>query len=116
MISFTDVTKKYGGRVVLSSVTFLVEPGEFVFLIGKSGSGKTTIMRLLTAQAKHDEGEIKVGDLPLTHLHPKQVRTLRRMIGVIYQDHKLLPELTVAENIAMGLEILGKSKEEIQKL
>lgn len=114
MIRFSNVTKRYGSQLILSDVSLTVEPGEFVFLVGKSGSGKTTIMRLLTHQTSHDEGEIIVADFEFGFLKGKDIRNLRRTIGVIYQDYKLLPERTVAENIALGLEIVGKPKSEIE--
>ncbi len=113
MVLFQNVTKTYGNQTVLSDVSFSVLPGDFVFLVGRSGSGKTTIMRLLTSQTVHDEGDIHVGDLEVGKLRGGQVQELRRTVGVIYQDYKLLPERTVAENIALGLEIIGKSKDEI---
>ncbi|HSW89988.1 MAG TPA: cell division ATP-binding protein FtsE [Patescibacteria group bacterium] len=113
MVSFDNVTKRYGEVPILSSVTFTIEPSEFVFLTGKSGSGKTTVMRLLTHQVPFEEGEIRVEDMNLKKLSKKDVQRLRRMIGVIYQDYKLLTERNVAENIALGLEIMGKPKSEI---
>lgn len=113
MLRFSNVTKRYGSQEVLSDATFLINPGEFIFLVGKSGAGKTTIMRLLTHQTTPDVGEITVGDLTFGKLRQKEIITLRRMIGVIFQDYKLLPERTVEENIALGLEIIGKPKEEI---
>jgi cell division transport system ATP-binding protein len=113
MIDFKNVTKKYGETPILVDVSFHVEPGEFVFLTGKSGAGKTTIMRLLTHQVHPDEGIIIFDDHDYSKLNSKDTMSVRRKIGVIYQDYKLLPEKTVAENIALGLEIMRKSKEEI---
>lgn len=113
MVVFDTVSKSYGNQPVLSQVSFTVNPGEFVFLVGRSGVGKTTIMRLLTHQTIPDEGEVRVDDLAFGKLSRRDVLKLRRMVGVIYQDYKLLPERTVAENIALGLEIIGKPKDEI---
>ena len=113
MIDFQNVSKAYGGSSVLTDVTFHIEPGEFVFLTGKSGAGKTTIMRLLTGQAKHDAGSILFDGQNFSSLKNKDFLLIRRKVGVIYQDYKLLPERTVAENIALGLEIMGKPKAEI---
>ncbi len=113
MLSFANVTKRYGSQEVLGDVTFNVNPGEFVFLVGKSGTGKTTVMRLLTHQTTPDEGTITVEELSFGRLRQRDVVNLRRKIGVIFQDYKLLPERTVAENIALGLEIIGKPKDEI---
>lgn len=113
MIDFQNVSKTYGVSPVLSDLTFHIEPGEFVFLTGKSGAGKTTIMRLLTGQAKHDTGTILFDNQEYSKLKNKDFLQIRRKVGVIYQDYKLLPERTVAENIALGLEIMGKPKAEI---
>lgn len=115
MIDFQNVKKVYGSHTVLEDVSFHVDPGEFVFLVGRSGAGKTTCMRLLTVQTPFDEGVITVEDLDIKKLNRKQLLDLRRRVGVIYQDYKLLPERTVCENIALGLEITGKSDAEIQK-
>lgn len=97
----------------MSEVSFHIEPGEFVFLTGRSGVGKTTIMRLLTGQTRADSGTITVDNITYDRLKTRDKLDLRRKIGVIYQDYKLLPERTVAENIALGLEIMRKSKNEI---
>ncbi len=113
MVSFKNVAKKYGSQVIFEDVSFDVSPGEFVFVIGKSGSGKTTLMRMLTQQTVPDDGEIIVEDVKIGKLSKREVQDLRRLVGVIYQDYKLLTERTVAENIALGLEIIGKSKAEI---
>lgn len=113
MIDFQNVTKKYGEVPVLLDVSFHIEPGEFVFITGKSGAGKTTIMRLLTHQTHVDEGEITFDSLSYNKLKGREILDVRRKVGVIYQDYKLLPERTVGENIALGLEIMHKSREEI---
>lgn len=113
MIDFQNVSKSYGNTPILTEITFHIEPGEFVFLTGKSGVGKTTIMRLLTGQTKMDSGSIVVDGIDYTKLKSRDIMELRRRIGVIYQDYKLLPERTVAENIALGLEIMRKPKAEI---
>lgn len=114
MLQFSNIQKTYGSRVILDDFSLTVEPGEFVFLIGKSGSGKTTLMRMLTQQVRPDSGSIIVDDIEVGKLRYHDTLTLRRMIGVIYQDYKLLSERTVAENIALGLEIIGKPKQEIE--
>lgn len=114
MIEFINVSKAYGGTPVLEDVSFSVDPGEFVFITGRSGAGKTTLMRLLTGQTKPDAGNIIVDGVDYSTLRSRDVLDLRRKIGVIYQDYKLLPERTVAENIALGLEIMRKPREEIK--
>lgn len=114
MIEFTRVTKTYPtGQSALSDVSFIIEPGEFVFFVGESGAGKTTIMRLLTRQTNSTEGEILFFGQNLGTLNTKGIPKLRREVSVVFQDYKLLPDRTVAENISLPLEIAGKSKEEI---
>lgn len=112
MIEFTHVTKKYPtGHAALEDVSFIIDPGEFVFLVGESGAGKTTIMRLLTRQTDPTEGSILFAGNDL--VSTLSVPQLRREVSVVYQDYKLLPDRTVAENISLPLEIAGKSEEEI---
>ena len=114
MIEFTQVTKTYPtGQSALSDVSFIIEPGEFVFFVGESGAGKTTIMRLLTHQTTLTEGEILFFGQNLGTLNSKGIPKLRREVSVVFQDYKLLPDRTVAENISLPLEIAGKTKEEI---
>lgn len=114
MIEFTRVTKTYPtGQSALSDVSFIIEPGEFVFFVGESGAGKTTIMRLLTRQTSVTEGEILFFGQNLNELNSKGIPKLRREVSVVFQDYKLLPDRTVAENISLPLEIAGKAKEEI---
>lgn len=112
MVSFAGVKKSYGSQEIFKDLTFDIADGEFVFLIGRSGAGKTTLMRLLTRQVIADAGTIRVGAFDLSSIKQREILTLRRMVGVIYQDYKLLSERTVAENIALGLEIIGKSRAE----
>ncbi|MEP7167050.1 MAG: ATP-binding cassette domain-containing protein [Candidatus Woesebacteria bacterium] len=113
MVSFSNIRKMYGDQVIFDDLNLTVDPGEFVFIIGRSGVGKTTLMRLLTQQVTPDAGSIFIEDIEVGKLKRKDVQKLRRMIGVIYQDYKLLTERTVGENIALGLEIINKPKEEI---
>lgn len=113
MVSFNNVKKSFGSQMLFDGVSFSVNPGEFVFVIGKSGSGKTTLMRMLTQQVLPDEGDILVEEMQVGRLRRRDIEQLRRKIGVIYQDYKLLSERTVGENIALGLEIIGKPKAEI---
>ncbi len=114
MIDFQNVSKSYGNTPILTDISFHIDPGEFIFLTGKSGVGKTTIMRLLTGQTKDDSGTIIVDGINYDKLKSRETMEIRRRIGVIYQDYKLLPERTVAENIALGLEIMRKPKAEIE--
>ncbi|HAV15368.1 MAG TPA: cell division ATP-binding protein FtsE [Candidatus Pacebacteria bacterium] len=114
MIQFVNVTKSFPtGNVALDDVSFDVEPGEFVFIVGESGAGKTTLMRLLTKDMDPSQGEVFVEGKNLSKLKHRDVPQLRRNVAVVFQDYKLLPEKTVAENIALALDIIGKGEKEI---
>lgn len=115
MIVFDHVTKQYGEIKALDEVSFTIEPGEFVFVLGPSGAGKTTIGKLLIKQLEVSSGEIKVGEFELTKMKKKEVPILRQQIGMVFQDYKLLADRTAAENIALSLEIVGKNEETVGK-
>lgn len=116
MIVFTNVTKQFPtGQVALDDVSFEIEPGEFIFLVGESGAGKTTIMRLLTKEMSPTQGAISFLEKNLTQLKKKAIPYLRREISVVFQDYKLLPDRTVEENIRLPLEIAGKSIVEMKQ-
>lgn len=116
MIVFDHVTKKYGSTTALDEVCFQIDPGEFVFVTGPSGAGKTTLGRLLIYDLAPNSGSIKVGDFQLQHLKPAEIPILRRQIGVVFQDYKLLPDRTAAENISLALEIINRPAAEAQKI
>nr|HPI67461.1 ATP-binding cassette domain-containing protein [bacterium] len=117
MIEFRNVTKIYEPNVhALNHATFHIKPGEFVFLVGQSGTGKTTAVRLLISEEKVSNGRIIVGGWDITHIRRKHIPLLRRQIGVVWQDYKLLPKKTVFENVAFALEVSGAEKERIQKI
>ncbi len=114
MIDFKKVSKHYpGGTVALDEVTFSVSPGEFLCIVGPSGAGKTTLIKLLTREELPTEGEIRFGDRDIGSLRPREVIQHRRDLGVVYQDYKLLPKKTAFENVALALEVLGRSDHEI---
>ncbi len=116
MIHLDHVSKHYSGQTpALSDITVEITSGEFVFLIGPSGVGKTTLLRLLTRDLVATSGKIFVNDWELGALPKKQLHRLRRMVAMVFQDFKLLTDRTVFENVALGLEILGKKEAEIQK-
>ncbi|MCW6682703.1 cell division ATP-binding protein FtsE [Aerococcaceae bacterium NML160702] len=116
MIILSNVTKRYdNGIVAVNNVSLRIEQGEFVYLIGPSGSGKSTLMKLLNCEEEADTGRIKVGAFEVTNIKNRQIPKLRRSVGVVFQDFKLLPKLNVYENVAYALEVTGKSGREIKK-
>jgi cell division transport system ATP-binding protein len=111
MIRLRDVTKVYeGGTVAVRDVSLDIQKGEFVFLVGPSGSGKSTIIRLLLRQDSVTRGNIWVAGKDITQLPAWKVPFLRRSVGTVFQDFKLLPNKTVTENIAFALEVLGRAR------
>ncbi len=117
MILLDRVTKKYprsGGGSALDRISLHVDPKEFVIVIGQSGAGKTTLLRLLTREERPSTGKIIVGGIDYDKLKDKNIPLLRRKIGVVFQDFKLLPNKTVFENVAFALEIVGVSSREIK--
>lgn len=108
MIRFENVTKMYPPNVsALKDVDIHIAPGEFVFLVGQSGAGKTTLAKMLTAEERPTKGRVIIGDWDITKIRRGDVPLLRRQIGVIFQDFKLLPKKTVFENVAFALEVCG---------
>lgn len=107
MIEFFHVSKSYHGRPALQDVSLTVEKGEFVFLTGSSGAGKTTLLRLIFCADAPDEGQILVNNRNLLHLKRSAVPLLRRTMGFVFQDFRLLPKKTVFENVALALKVSG---------
>lgn len=111
MILFENVSKKYGKNIsALKDINFRIEDGEFVFLVGPSGAGKTTILRCLNREILPSSGSIELNEWKIINLSRSQLPYLRRLVGFVFQDFKLLTDRTVRENIAVSLEILGKNK------
>jgi len=111
MIVFDNVSKVYEPDVVaLRAVTFVIEKGEFVFIVGASGSGKSTLIKLLLKEVEPTEGRIIVGGRDLTRLKGSKVPALRRNVGCVFQDFKLLPSRTAAENVAYALKVQGEGR------
>jgi len=111
MILLEDVTKVYeGGIVALRDVSLDVQKGEFVFMVGPSGSGKSTLIRLMLREEPATRGKIWVAGKDITKMPSWKVPNLRRSIGTVFQDFKLLPNRTVSENVAFALEVLGRPK------
>jgi cell division transport system ATP-binding protein len=113
MITFRNVTKQYGtGEPVLSGVSFVIDKGAFAFLVGPTGSGKTSIFRLIIGDLTPSDGQIVLGELDLANLPKSKIPDLRRRVGVVFQDLKLLMDRTVAENIMLPLQMAGESERE----
>lgn len=121
MIRFQNVAKKYGSKTTaLEDIDLSIEKGEFVFLVGQTGSGKTTFFRLLIRDILPTKGSVFVGDWDVTKLPSHKIPLLRKKIGVVFQDLKLLLDRTIFENVALPLEIVGKQgmviKEQVEKM
>src|SRR5207247_2496185 len=106
-ITFEQVTKRYGERLALDSVSWHMDEGECVVFVGPSGSGKTTLLRLVTHEAKPTAGVATVGSFRSGRLSRSQRALLRRTLGIIYEDFRLLNDRTVFENVALAVRILG---------
>jgi cell division transport system ATP-binding protein len=117
VIKFENVTKVYSksDRPALDNVSLEVEKGEFVFLVGLSGSGKSTFLRLVLREEKPTSGKIHVAGKDLTRISNWKVPELRRQVGTVFQDFRLLPNKTVSENVAFTLHVLGFSRKEIAR-
>lgn len=116
MILLDRVTKVYGksSAPALDRISLHVEPKEFVIVVGQSGAGKSTLLKLLTREERQTSGKIIIGGIDYDKLKDKNIPLLRRKIGVVFQDFKLLPNRTVFENVAFALEIVGMSNHEIK--
>ncbi len=116
MILLDRVTKTYSKAMgpALNRISIHVEPNEFVIVVGQSGAGKTTLLRLLTREERPTSGKIIIGGIDYDKLKDKDIPILRRKIGVVFQDFKLLPNKNVFENIAFALELVGASRKEIK--
>lgn len=115
MIIFQNVTKKYGDNTVLENINFTIEKGSFAYLIGSTGSGKTTIFRLLIRDLAPSDGFISIGEWDLLKLPKSAIPTLRRKVGVIFQDLKLLMDRTVVENVMLPLQMTGVGGNEAKR-
>ena len=110
VISCSEVSKKYDDVLALDSVNLDIQKGEFVFLVGQSGSGKSTFLRLLNKEEEPDSGQIYIAGKEIGSLSRWRVPRMRRQIGSIFQDFKLLPNKTVSQNVAFALEVIGRPK------
>ncbi len=117
MIKFKNVSKIFTGNSVgLQNVNLHIQPGEFVSIVGKSGTGKTTLAKLIIAEERPTKGTIIIGGWDITHIKNREIPTLRRQIGVVFQDFKLLKKMTVFENVAFALEVSGAGRDKIKEI
>lgn len=115
MIIFQNITKNYNGTSALDKINFKIQPGEFVSIVGRSGAGKSTVVKLLIGEDKPTKGQVFFGSYEVDKLKPHELPEFRRHIGVIFQDFRLLSKKTVFENVAFALEVAGKPEQEINE-
>lgn len=116
MISFKDVCHSYGNGVnTLDHVSFDIKDGEFVFVVGPSGAGKSTMIKLMMGEIKPTSGEVSVNNFQISKIRRRQIPKLRRTMGVVFQDFRLIETKTVYENIAFAMRVVGKPESEIRK-
>jgi cell division transport system ATP-binding protein len=115
VISLYEVSKRYGDHIALHDVSLSVGKGEFCYLTGPSGAGKSTLMKLLYCAERCTSGTVMIGGTNVADIPRRQVPLLRRNLGIVFQDFKLIPSRTVGENVALALEVLGASRETINR-
>lgn len=117
MIEFKNVTMKYktNGAVALDNVSVKIDDGEFVFVVGASGAGKSSFLNVIMGQEKVDSGEVRVGPYDLTKMKRRDLPYLRRMLGIVFQDFRLIPKMTVYDNVAFALRVIGMGERKITK-
>lgn len=116
MLKMTDVSKVYpGGSVALQKVNIHIEPGEFVFVVGPSGAGKSTFIKMLFREVLPTTGSIFVNGVDILSLTPKEIPYMRRQLGIIFQDYRLLPDRTVYENVAFAMEVIETPHRKIKR-
>ena len=116
MIEFTDVVKSYvQGNKALRGVSMQIEDGEFAFLVGPSGSGKSTIIKMITGELKPTSGTVHVNGYSLDRIRKREIPFLRRTVGVVFQDFRLISKMTVYENVAFAMRVIGAREKEIRE-
>ena len=117
MVQMNDVRMVYqsSGTVALDGVDLTINEGEFVFLVGPSGSGKTTIMKLITGEIRANDGQIIVNDFDMRRIKRRKLPKVRRTLGVIFQDYRLIENMNVCDNVAFAMRVVGASNKEIKK-
>mgnify|MGYP001595544055 CR=1 FL=1 len=116
MITFHNVSKQYGGNEVLKEVSFKIAPGEFVSIVGRSGAGKSTLVKLLIGEDRPTKGRVILGPYEVNRLRPQDMPRLRRHMGIIFQDFRLLPMKTAHENIVFAMEVAGRPERDIPEV
>ena len=116
MIQFTDVVKSYTeGNTALNGVSLQIEDGEFVFLVGPSGSGKSTVMKLITGERRPTSGSVHVNGYKLERIRNREIPFMRRTLGVVFQDFRLINNMTVYDNVAFAMRVIGADEKEIRE-
>ena len=115
MIEFNNVVKSYNqGNRALNGISMTIEDGEFCFLVGPSGSGKSTIIKLITGELKPDSGTVHVNGYSLERIRRREIPFLRRTVGVVFQDFRLIPNMSVYDNVAFAMRVIGAREKEIR--
>lgn len=115
MIKFDNVTKYYGNNKALNNINLHINHGEFISLVGMSGAGKSTLMKLIVGEEQLDDGRVLIDDIDMSQIQKADLPYLRRKIGVVFQDIKLLPRRTAFENVAFAMEVSGHTKNKIDR-
>ena len=117
MVQMNNVRKIYesSGTVALDGVDLTIEDGEFVFLVGPSGSGKTTLMKLITGEIRATSGEVMVNNFDMLNIKRRKLPKMRRTLGVIFQDYRLIENMSVYDNVAFAMRVVGATAREIKK-
>jgi cell division transport system ATP-binding protein len=115
MITFENVTKYYGKSKALNSINLDIKPGEFISVVGMSGAGKSTLLKLIIGEEQMDHGKVYIDGIDMATVKQRDLPYLRRKIGIVFQDIKLLPKRTAYENVAFAMEVSGHRKEKIEK-
>ena len=116
MITFNGVSKRYGSNEVVSDASFKIEPGEFVCLVGRSGAGKSTLIKMLIAEERPSKGRIVFGQYEVAKMKESDLPLLRRHMGIIFQDFRLLPKKTAYENVVFAMEVANRPDREIEEI
>ena len=116
MLDLENVSKIYpGGNVALRNISIHIDPGEFVFIVGHSGAGKSTFIKMLFREVLPSAGSIRINDVDILNLQPKEIPYMRRQLGIIFQDYRLLPDRTVYDNVAFAMQVIEAPYRQIKR-